>query len=241
MRRTTHTLIACMVLAATLAVAGQAVAPLVTQASAQTRAGGAAEPGLADSSETVDGIAARIEDDIITESEVRELAAFQRLVDGQNKKRAELIRELADQWIARGEADTAKFPKPSATDVQNAYAQLAMQFGGISELNTRAAAVGLNEAAVRRLLEQQLYLSRFLDYRFRPAVQIDDAQIEMYYRDEFVPQVKERGQQVPPLESVQETIREVLVQRAITLRADQWLDDTRAHLQVETLGEGSKR
>jgi hypothetical protein len=234
MRLAKHTLVIWMALAATLAVAGQSVArAAVQQTSAQT--------GVAGGSEAVDGIAARIEDDITTESEVRELSAFQRLVDGQNKQRAELIRELADQWITRGEADAAKFPKPSATDVQNAYAQLAMQFGGVNELNIRAAAVGLNEAAVRRLLEQQLYLSRFLDYRFRPAVQIDDAQIETYYNDEFVPQVKERGEQVPPLESVEETIREVLVQRAITQRADQWLDDTRARLQVETLGEGGKR
>ena len=48
----------------------------------------------------IDGVAARIEDDIITESEVRELAAFQNLVDGKAKSRDELLRELA---LLRGE------------------------------------------------------------------------------------------------------------------------------------------
>ena len=54
--------------------------------------------------QTIDGVAARIEDGILAESEVRELAAFQKLVDGQAKPREELLRELEDQWIVHGEA-----------------------------------------------------------------------------------------------------------------------------------------
>jgi hypothetical protein len=205
----------------------------------QTSAAAAADaPGAV---ESVDGIAARIEDDIITESELHELAALQEVVDGEPKPRADLIKELADQWVTRGEADTAKFPRPSALDVNNAYAQLAMQFGGADKFKSRCATVGLNEMAVRRMLEQQLYLSRFLDYRFRPAAQVDDMQVEKYYQDEFAPQLKARGQQVPPLEDVQETIREVLIQREITRRANEWLEDTRGRLQIETLPEGSAK
>ena len=83
------------------------------------------------------------------------------------------------------------------------------------------------------MLEEQLYLSRFLDYRFRPAAQVTDAQVETYYRDEFSTQLKERGQQAPPLDSVEDTIREVLIQRAINERATQWLDDTRERLKIE--------
>jgi hypothetical protein len=66
-------------------------------------AGAAGSPGSSGSSgaQQVDGVAVRIEDDIITESEVRELAAFQMLVDGKTKPRAELIRELSDQWLIR--------------------------------------------------------------------------------------------------------------------------------------------
>ncbi len=229
---------ACDVTYAAQSAVARATAPAVPSTPANAAVGSAA-PDAGDHPEIVDGIAARVEDDIITESEIRELAAFQRVVDGKAKPRAELITELAEQWITQGEADTAKFPRPSATDVDHAYAQLAMQFGGTTEFDARAALEGLNKAAVRRMLEQQLYLSRFLDYRFRPAVQVDDAQVEAYYRDEFVPQVKASGQQVPPFDDVEETIREVLMQREITKRATEWLDDTRGHLQVEVLHPGS--
>lgn len=189
----------------------------------------------------VDGIAVRIEDDVLTESEIRELAAFQQLVEGRAKDNAELIRELADQWIVRGEANTAKYPHPSQEDVDRAYAQLAKQFPSLEDFRARTSAAGLTEAAVRRMLEQQLYLSRFIDYRFRPAAQVDDKQVENYYQKEFAPQLKARGQEVPPLDSVADTIREVLIQRAINDRATKWLDETRQRLRidVETPGAGS--
>ena len=190
--------------------------------------------------ENLDGIAARIEDDIITESEVRELSAFQELVDGKPKPRDEIIKELADQWIVRGEAAVAAFPPPSKADVDRAYQEFVKQFPSAQEFQARCAALGLTEAAVRRILAQQLFLSRFIDYRFRPAAQVDQAQIETYYKDEFVRQLEAKKQAVPPLEDVEDTIREVLIQRAINDRATKWLDDTREHLKIDIVDQGAR-
>jgi hypothetical protein len=183
--------------------------------------------------QTIDGVAARIEDDIIMESEVHELASFQQLVDGESKPRMELIRELADQWIVRGEAVTAKYPQPTREQIDLAYQEFVKQFGSPEEFQKRRAAVGLSDAAVRRVLAQQFYLAHFINYRFRAAAQVDDKQVEAYYNDEFAPQLKAKGQPVPPLEEVDDTIREVLIQRAITERAAKWLDDTRQRLKID--------
>lgn len=175
------------------------------------------------------------------ESDVRELAGFQELVDGHSKSRSELIQELAGEWIVRSEADGAKYPRPTNDDIDNAYKRLAGQFASPEEFQKRMAASGLSEAAVRRMLGQQLYLSRFLDYRFRPSAQVDQEQIETYYKEEFAPQLKARGERVPPLDNVADTIREVLVQRAITDRANQWIDETRAGLKIDVIDDGSQR
>lgn len=189
--------------------------------------------------QTVDGIAARIEDDIITESEVRELAGFQQLVDGKSKTRNEVIRELADQSMVHGEAALAAFPLASHEDIDRAYAEFVKQFPSPQEFQARCAAVGVSESAVRRILAQQLFLSRFLDYRFRPAAQVDDAQVEKFYKEEFVPQLTAKNQAVPPLEDVEDTIREVLVQRAINDRAAKWLDETRENLKLDIVDHNS--
>jgi hypothetical protein len=187
----------------------------------------------------IDGIAARIEDDVITESEVRELGEFQQLVDGKSKSRMELLRELADQWLIRSEAVATQYAQPSAKDVDHAYDDFVKQFPSPEVFKQKCAAAGLSEAAVRRMIRQQLYLSRFIDYRFRPTAQVTDQQVADYYRDDFVPQLKARHAEVPPLDDVEDTIREVLIQRVINDRATKWLDDTRAHVTLDIVSQAS--
>jgi len=200
--------------------------------------GSAEAPAYGGAAQEVDGIAVRIEGDIIMESEVRELGKFQQLVDGKPKPREEILRELEDQWIIRGEAKQSKFEPPSNEDVDREYAAFTQQFGSAEQFQEQLQAVGLTERDVRRLLGDQLYFSRFLDYRFRPGAQVDDAQVADYYRDEFAPAMKAKGQAVPPLDAVQEKIHEVLVQRAITDLADKWLDETRQQLRIEAASPG---
>lgn len=219
-------------------VSGCAATPAFAQTQAKPAAPSAVVTGV---SRTIDGIAARIEGDIITESEVRELGAFQQLVDGKSKSREEIIRELADQWVVRQEASATRYQQPSEDEVKRVYQEIALRFGSPAALQERLAAVGLTDASVRRLLAQQLYLSGFLDYRFRPAAQVNEKQIQDYYDTELVPELKKRNEQIPPLDDVDDKIREVLIQRAIDERSTQWLDETRARLNIEIVqpGDGS--
>jgi SOS response regulatory protein OraA/RecX len=184
---------------------------------------------------TVDGIAARIEGDILTESEIDELTAFQKLVDGKSGSRADVIRELTDQWIVKNEAQTSRFARPSAADVNEALESLATQAGSEDALRKKMAEVGLTEAAVRRQLELQIYLNRFLDYKFRAAAQVEEQQIKDYYNGEFTQQAKASGQAMPPLDDVHAEIHRLLTERIITDRATKWLDDTRVRLRIEIL------
>jgi hypothetical protein len=207
----------------------------VMTAAAVVPARDARAQAVSEGAQLIDGIAARIDTDVITESEVRELAAFQTLVDGSAKPRAELISELSDQWIVHSEAETARFPHPSDADIENAYARLSKLFATPQEFAQRTATVGLTDAAVRRQLDAQLYLSRFIDFRFRPASEVDDAAVKKYYDGDFVPRLERRNEAVPTLDKVQGTIREVLIQREINDRANQWLADTRAHLEIDVL------
>jgi hypothetical protein len=185
----------------------------------------------------IDGVAVRIEDDIITESEVRELSAFQELVDGKPKPRAEVLRDLADQWLIRNEATAARYGQPSSADVDRAYNEFVKQFPSPEIFKQRCAEAGLSEAAVRRMIQLQLYLSRFIDYRFRPAAQVTDQQVADYYRDEFVPQLKARNAEIPALDDVDDTIREVLIQRAISDREEKWLDESRPRLRFDIVSK----
>ncbi len=194
---------------------------------------------LAAGQQVVDRIVARIEDDIITLSEVRELGHFQQLVEGHASSDDELLRQLIEQWIVIREAAAARFPRPAATSVTRELEQLEKQFSSVEAFRARRRELELSEPAVRRLLERQLYLARYLDYKFRPATQVDARQIEQYYREQLTPQLAARGQPTPPLEQVQDQIRELLIQHEINQRAERWLDETKSRLRIELASGGN--
>jgi hypothetical protein len=198
-------------------------------------AGGAYGPAAAQAPEIVDRIAARIEGDIILLSEVRELAAYQQLLEGRSEPQEELLRALIEQWAVRSEAQAAQFPPPAAQDVDAEVARIQNRLGGAQAYGDRLAAVNLSPQALRRMVEQQLYLTAYLDYKFRPAAQVTEEDISKYYWEEMEPALRAKGQSPPPLEDVREQIREVLTQRGISERADTWFEETKSRLQIEIM------
>ena len=188
--------------------------------------------------QVVDRIVARVEDDILTLSEVRELGRYQELVQGHADGDDRLMALLVQQWIVNTEATAARFPLPSEADVSRELERLEKQFTSPDAYRERLRRPGLSAAAVRRQAERQLYLSRYLDYKFRPAAQVDTAAMEKYHRDELVPSLAARGQAAPTLETVQEQIRELLIQRDINQRAERWLEETRSRLKIQIAAPG---
>jgi len=190
--------------------------------------------------QVVDRIVAHIEDDIITLSEVRELGRYQQLVEGHAASDDRLLAQLIEQWIVSTEATAAHYPLPIEAEVNREIERLGRQFASPEAYRERLQQLGLPAAAVRRLMERQIYLGRYLDYKFRPAVQVDAGAIEKYYREQLVPPMAAKGQAAPALETVQDEIRELLVQAEISRRSAQWLEDTRSRLRIEfhTPGDG---
>jgi hypothetical protein len=186
------------------------------------------------SQEVVDQIAARVEGDIILLSEVRTLSRYQILVDGKAESDAAILDRLIDQWIVKNEADTARFPHPTDVEIAHGVEHLHASFASPEEYQARKKQSGLSDKEIGRMVGAQLYLSNYLDSRFRPAVQVSAKQVEDFYQEAVVPRAKARNQAPPPLDASREYIQEALVQRGINEQADVWLKETRSRLHVET-------
>jgi len=198
---------------------------LVTLAGAQAIAG----------QEVIDRIVARVEGEVILLSDLHELGRYQELVDGKTESEAQLLDRLIDQWIVRTEADLSHFPRTSEAEVERGVDRLRKSFASPEEYETRKVKSGLSDAEIREIVGSQLYLSNYLDSRFRPAVQIDAKSIEDFYQNDVVARAKARGQEPPSLDAARDTIQEALVQRGINEQADRWLKESRGRLRVEKL------
>ena len=232
MRRVTSTFVWILLLVA--------VSPAIARRAAQGQAG-----------RVIDRIVARVEGDIILLSQVRELGAFQQLVEGRAESDDRLLEELIEQWIVQTEATESHFPQPAQAEVDRELARLAAQFGSPEAYAAKLRELGLTAAQVRDMLARQIYVERYIDYKFRPTVQIESADIENYYQRELLPELAEKtkpnsgglpfGTQgkpvepgsVPRLAEVEGQIRELLTQRAITNMAAKWLEETKSRLKIE--------
>lgn len=196
---------------------------------------------MSQAQEVVDRIVARVENDIILLSDLQALGRYQQLLDGKSEDNARLLDRLIDQWIVRTEADVARFPQPSEAEVERGLERLKRSFASPEEFEERKTKDGLNDAEIRRMTASQLYLSNYLDSRFRPSVQVDEKQIEDFYQNAVEPRAKARGQEPPTLDAARDAIQEALVLRGINEQADRWLKESRARLHVEKLlDQGTK-
>ena len=137
--------------------------------------------------------------------------------------------------MVQTEADASRFPHPSDSDIEQSLATLKKSFASPQEYEERKKQSGLSEAEVRDKIATQLYLTNYLESRFRPSVQVDAKAIEDFYKTAVLPRAKARGQEPPSLEESRETIREALVQQSIDSQADRWLKESRARIHVQRL------
>ena len=185
----------------------------------------------------VDRIVARVENDVILLSDVRLLARYQLLVDGKSESDAQILDRLVDQWIVRNEAAVARTPRPSEADIRRGMQRLLENFASNDDYQARRKLAGLSEAEVTQLTTEQIYLDNYLDSRFRPSAQVDEAAIQDFYQTAVVPRAKARSQNPPTLDAAHDYIQEALIQRGIDEQAGRWLQESHSRIRVTKMLE----
>jgi len=108
------------------------------------------------------------------------------------------------------------------------------RFSGEDAFLGALGSYGLTERVLRRQLLFQLATLRFIEIRFRPSVAVGDGEIEIYYREQFVPQW-EKNQNAPPpsLEEARDQVEAILIQERTDHALNLWLRDARRQARVE--------
>jgi hypothetical protein len=197
--------------------------------------------GRARAQKILDRVVARVEEEIILQSDVEQLARYQVMVDGKAESDAAILERLIDQWIVRKEAEASRFPAASDADVDRGMQRLMGSYARPEDYEAQRAKAGLNEADVRQIVTMQTYLSNYLDSRFRPTVQVDEKAVKDFYEQAVIPRAKARGQEPPSFDAAREVIQEALIQKGIDEQADKWLKESRERFSItKLLNEGGR-
>jgi hypothetical protein len=90
----------------------------------------------------------------------------------------------------------------------------------------------LSESDLAEHLALQLRTLQFIDERFRPAVRVEPIAVEIYYRDQLVPKMKQAGADPVPLKQVEPRIREILAQQQMDDLLENWLKTLRTQIEI---------
>jgi hypothetical protein len=195
--------------------------------------------------QVIDRIVATVNGHIILQSDWNDALCYEALLSGRqlgqfsDDDRRAVLDRLIDQELLGEQMKSAFFQHASEEDAaaqivsaRKLYPEAATSEGWQALLDH----FGLTEKAVKAHVQQQIDLMRLVDAHLRPVIQIDSKTIEAYYRDKFVPQLKQAGAGEVPLAQVSAKIRELLTQEKVNELMVSWLQSLRSESKVSAPG-----
>lgn len=150
-----------------------------------------------------------------------------------------MLGRLIDQELLAEQMKSALFQHASEAEAAATVADARKRYpeaGTAEGWQAVLAKFQLKETDVLAHVQQQIDMMRLCDAHLRPAVQIDSKSIEAYYREKFVPQLKESGAGDVPLADVSGKIRELLTQEKVNELLVSWLQTLRSESKVSMPG-----
>src|SRR6267378_5351404 len=162
--------------------------------------------------EVVERILAVVGDRPLMLSEVRLVQQLRGL------ERAPALEALVDEQLMLREASRLAQSVVSEEDEQRAYESLLQRVPNAS---------GLPESDLRRVVRRQAAILKYVEYRFRPQVQVADAAV----RDAYEKQYASRAD-APLFEAAAPEIRRQLADRELDEKIEAWVKELRAGAEI---------
>ncbi len=166
-------------------------------------------PGLP---ELVERILAVVDGRPLTLSEVRLLARIR----GEDEKAA--LQALIDERLMFREASRLSQAQVTKEEEARALSALQQRLGG-GELEP--------VEELRRLVRRQLSIIKYIEFRFRPQVRVEDEAVRRAYDAGYANQVD-----APPFLAVEEDIRDRLAEKELTARIEAWVKGLRSQAEI---------
>lgn len=195
--------------------------------------------------EVIDRIVATVNGHIILQSDWNEALCYEALLNGRtlsqfgDDDRRAVLDRLIDQELLAEQMKSAFFQHASEAEAAARLAEARKLYPGASTeegWQSVLARFGLAEKDLVAHVQQQIDLMRLVDSHLRPTVQIDSKTIEAYYREKFVPQLKQSNAGDTPPADVAAKIRELLTQEKVSELMVSWLQSLRSESKVSVPG-----
>ena len=186
---------------------------------------------LAATAGIVDRISVTVGNRVISSSDIETRL---RLSAMQNGKAADLslaarraaAQQLIDQRLVAREMELGHYPRLEPAERARLLPALAATSfkASMEALDGALASAHLHRQDLEEDLARQSELLTFLSLRFRPAVQVSDADVERYYRERIIVKV--------PLNDIRDSIEQSVASERADQELENWLADQRKRTRI---------
>ncbi len=190
--------------------------------------------------ELIDRVAVSVGTTVITESELIEHLRIRALLEGiplqlDGDSKRDAADRLIQQALIRREIETTRYTIPETALAQPLLAsfKLSRFHDNAGEYQAALKIAQVTEAEVQASFLWQLTVLRFIEYRFRPGIQIAAEDIRDYYEKKFLADWRSRSKEpAPSAEDAASAVEEILLQERIDNQLDRWISLTRTQVSI---------
>ena len=180
----------------------------------------------------IDRVLAVVNGEPITHSEVVEAIA---LMPGATPSPTleETLESLIDARLMEHEARRYLQEPPSEEESEATLRALMDRFATPEDYRATLRRLGIAEDYLRKRIQRELVVDRYVDRRFRPLVQVAQRDVEEYYRTVLLPDL-DAGSPATLVE-VESLIRNILEQRDLNRRISAWVEELKSNASIVRL------
>jgi hypothetical protein len=189
------------------------------------------------SADIIDRIAISAGNQVITESQIDEEVRVTHVLNGEKLdlsagERKKAAGRLIEQALVKREMELNRYPLPPLSDADKQLETLQAGYGSEAKFQDALQTYWISEDALKRHLWWQLTLLRFVDFRFRPGIQIQDSEVQEYYKQQVAKWQKEGRKSIPSFDEARAQLEEILTQQRIDEAMYRWLSEVRTQVSI---------
>ncbi len=188
------------------------------------------------SAETIDEVVAAVGNTPILRSDLK-LASLVRLIDSAPDGSTEgdqsrLLESRIRLELQFRDLETSGTLYRLALDVGSERDRLVARAGGWEALEVALQEHGLTAADLDELSLRLAAVHAYVEQRLRPRVRVTSEDVRAAYQELIVAAANQAGEEPPPLDSVQDRLHRLLVERNLNDEIEQWLESAAEQIEV---------
>lgn len=200
---------------------------------------------LCTAGEVIDRVAVSVGSKVITTNMIRRMIRLQAFVENSPveyspAKMKESAERLIDQALVRREIEITRYTSLSMAEAEEKV-DLFLKRRNLTreQFRKNLEQYHFSEDDIRNEFLWQLTVMQFVEFRFRPSVQVAEEEVLEYYKQTYVPRFLSAspGAEPPPIAEVYERISGIIASTKSNSLLFQWLQQGREQMKVRYIEE----